>query len=61
MLDQAKQALIFFGSGRLRLGQSSVVAAGMHLEGLAKATHWVIHRVLLDEGVLLGKVRGGLL
>lgn len=37
----------------------------MHLEGLAKATHWVIRRVLRDEGVLqpaiLGKVRGGLL
>ena len=52
VFDQTKQALIFFCSGRLRLGQPSVVAAGVHLEGLAKAPHRVISRVLLDEGVL---------
>lgn len=37
MFDQTKQALIFLCSGRLRLGQPGVVAAGVHLEGLAKA------------------------
>ena len=50
MFDQAKQTLIFFCSGRLRLGQPGVVAAGVHLEGLAKAPHREISRVLLDEG-----------
>ncbi len=52
VFDQAKQTLIFFCSGRLRLGQPGVIAAGVHLEGLAKAPHRVISRVLLDEGVL---------
>ena len=52
VFDQTKQALIFFCSGRLRLAQQGVGAAGMHLESLAKAPHRVISRVLLDEGVL---------
>lgn len=36
VFDQTKQMLIFFCSGRLRLGQPGVVAAGVHLEGLAR-------------------------
>jgi len=33
VFDQTKQTLIFFCSGRLRLGQPGVVAAGVHLKG----------------------------
>lgn len=51
-LDQTKQTLIFFYSGRLRLGQLGVVATGAHLESLAKSPHRIISRALLDEGVL---------
>lgn len=52
VFDQTKQTLIFFCSGRLRLGQPGVVDAGVHLEGLAKAPHRIISRVRLDESVL---------
>lgn len=39
MLDQPDLKLIFLGSRRLELCKPSVVAAGMHLEGVAKALH----------------------
>jgi hypothetical protein len=52
MLDQSEQTLIFLGTRGFRLGQPSVVTAGMYLKGLAETPYWVLHRQLADDGVL---------